>query len=75
MAGHDDHRELGFGNVDARPDVDGTGTDPSGGGQSGGGARVEPVPANDGEGAPGGQTDPAYRGGANPNSPRRSDDA
>jgi len=62
--------ELGYGDVGARPDDTGT---LAGGGQSGGGARVEPVPASDGEGSPGGQTDPAYRGGDNPNSTRDGD--
>lgn len=41
------------------------------GGESGGGARPEPVETTDGKGSPGGQTDPAYRGGDNPNSTRR----
>ena len=57
--------ELGYGDVDARPDGDG--------GESGGGARPEPVEHTDGSGSPGGQTDPAYRGGDNPNAPRRGD--
>ena len=60
---HADHRELGYGNAEARPD--------GGGGESGGGARPEPVETTDGKGSPGGQTDPAYRGGDNPNAPRR----
>ena len=57
--------ELGYGDVDARPDGDG--------GESGGGARPEPVETTGGEGSPGGQTDPAYRGGDNPNAPRKGD--
>ena len=64
--------ELGYGDVDARADIDGTpGAD--GGGESGGGARPEPVENTGGTGSPGGQTDPAYRGGDNPNAPRRGD--
>ena len=59
--------ELGYGDVDARPDMDG------GGGESGGGARPEPVENTGGAGSPGGQTDPAYRGGDNPNAPRKGD--
>ena len=55
--------ELGYGDVDARPD----------GGESGGGARPEPAETTGGEGSPGGQTDPAYRGGDNPNSTRDGD--
>lgn len=55
--------KLGYGDVNARPDMDG-------GGESGGGARPEPVETTDGKGSPGGQTDPAYRGGDNPNSTR-----
>lgn len=81
MTGQNDHRELGYGNVDARPDIDGTpgggggesGGGESGGGESGGGARPEPVETTEGEGAPGGQTDPAYRGGANDNATRDGD--
>lgn len=81
---HLDHRELGYGNVDARPDIDGTqgptkshtGEDVGdSGGESGGGARPEPVETTDGNGSPGGQTDPAYRGGGNPNAPRRDKSA
>ncbi len=67
--------ELGYGDVGARPDdapddlhPDGEG---AGGGQSGGGSRNEPVETTHGGGSPGGQTDPAYRGGDNPNAPRR----
>lgn len=56
--------KLGYGNVDARPDIDGAG------GESGGGARPGTTETNDGDGAQGGQTDPAYRGGDNPNSTR-----
>ncbi len=63
--------ELGYGEVDARPDIDGA--MPPGGGESGGGARPEPVETTDGEGSPGGQTDPAYRGGNNPNATRDGD--
>ncbi|MGI4881055.1 MAG: hypothetical protein ACRYG4_26640 [Janthinobacterium lividum] len=63
----EDHRELGYGNVDAKPDIDGAGTS---GGESGGGARPEPVENTGGDGMKGGQTDPAYRGGENPNSTR-----
>ena len=56
---------LGYGDVDARPDIDGAG------GESGGGARPAAVETTDGAGAPGGQTDPAYRGGDNPNATRK----
>lgn len=64
--------ELGYGDVDARPDMDGT-PGSGGGGESGGGARPEPVENTGGKGSPGGQTDPAYRGGDNPNSTRDGD--
>lgn len=72
MIDHKDHRELGYGNVDARPDIDGT-PGAGGGGESGGGARPEPAETTHGAGTPGGQTDPAYRGGDNPNGPRKGD--
>ena len=67
------HNELGYGDVAARADIDGTPGGESGGGESGGGARPEPVETSHGGGAPGGQTDPAYRGGDNPNSTRKGD--
>ena len=56
--------DLGYGDVDARPDIDGAD------GESGGGARPEPAETTGGAGARGGQTDPAYRGGDNPNATR-----
>ncbi len=59
--------ELGYGDVDARPDIDGA--EPAGG-ELGGGERPEPVETTDGKGLAGGQTDPAYRGGDNPNATR-----
>lgn len=69
-------RELGYGNVDARIDErPPTSADPAAGGESGGGARPEPVENTGGSGSPGGQTDPAYRGGDNPNSVREERDA
>ncbi len=61
--------ELGYGDVDARPPV----ADGADGGESGGGARPEPAETTGGKGSPGGQTDPAYRGGDNPNAPRKGD--
>ncbi|MBV8973123.1 MAG: hypothetical protein JO290_12625 [Sphingomonadaceae bacterium] len=68
--------ELGYGDVDARPDAPDDAS-PNGehgsGGQSGGGARAEPAETTGGTGSPGGQTDPAYRGGDNHNAPRRGD--
>ena len=69
------HNEFGYGDVDARPDVDGAIAKPGmgGGGESGGGARAEPAENTGGAGSPGGQTDPAYRGGDNPNAPRKGD--
>ncbi len=68
--------ELGYGDVDARPDGDGGTLDGgrTGGGESGGGASREPTETTDGKGAPGGQTDPAYRGGDNPNATRDGKD-
>ena len=72
MTEHKDHREMGYGNVDAKPDFEHT-PGGAGGGESGGGARPEPVETTHGAGSPGGQTDPAYRGGDNPNSPRKGD--
>ncbi|QYE35274.1 hypothetical protein KZX46_04565 [Polymorphobacter sp. PAMC 29334] len=72
MTDHKDHRELGFGNVDARPDIDGT-PGANGGGESCGGARSETTDTTGGAGSPGGQTDPAYRGGDNPNATRDGD--
>lgn len=63
--------ELGYGDIGARADTDSTTA--GGGGESGGGARPEPVETNHGAGAPGGQTDPAYRGGDNDNATRRGD--
>ena len=62
---------LGYGDVAARPDVDGSGKGP-GGGESGGGARIAPGPDRDGALA-GGQSEPGYSGPANPNAPRESD--
>lgn len=69
MPDHKDHRELGYSNVDAQPDIDGA--SPDAGGESGGGARAEPVETTDGAGTPGGQTDPVYRGGDNDNATRK----
>jgi len=65
------HDELGYGDVGARPDVDGIGKGP-GGGESGGGARKAPDSDRDG-GVEGGQSEPGYSGPANPNAPRKSD--
>ncbi len=65
--------DLGYGDVDARPDYDSDSTPAAKGGESGGGARPEPAETTDGRGSPGGQTDPAYRGGDNPNAVRRGD--
>lgn len=63
--------ELGYGDVDARPDL--SQAELAGGGESGGGTRPEPVETDHGEGPVGGQTDPAYRGGDNPNATRKGD--
>lgn len=69
-----DHREMGYGNVDARPSFEHTpGGGGGGGGESGGDIRPEPTETTHGAGSPGGQTDPAYRGGDNPNSPRKGE--
>ncbi len=71
------HNELGYGDVGARPDNAPDDRHPNGegagGGQSGGGARNEPAETTGGAGSPGGQTDPAYRGGDNPNAVRQGD--
>lgn len=69
-----DHRELGYGNVDARADIDGDTSRPSeidgqmaSGGQSGGDAYPSnPVQNDDGDNA--GQSNQGYSGPANPNS-------
>lgn len=63
--------ELGYGDVDTRPDMDAT--ELAGGGESGGGPRPGPVETDHGAGVKGGQTDPAYRGGDNPNATRDGD--
>ncbi len=63
--------DLGYGDVDARPDIEGVPA--TEGGESAGEERHEAAATNDGEGVTGGQTDPAYRGGDNPNVTRRND--
>lgn len=62
--------ELGYGDVGARANTDST---PAiGGGESGGGARPEPVENTGGAGSPGGQTDPAYRAATTTTRPVRA---
>lgn len=70
-------RELGYGNVDARVDenLPTDSTPAKGGGESGGGARPADVETTGGKGSPGGQTDPRYSGGDNPNAVRKERDA